>query len=372
MNRLAPLLLAALFALFVAIQGASPLTAQRSEVDASTQELRERLATARAQQRNARLRAEQLEQETQEAETAGSQAQREAAALAARVQQSEARIASVQAELALISSERRALSTDLAERRAPLAGLTAALESMSRRPPTFALLQPGSLRNVVLTRATLAATLPDIERQTAGLQSELIRARTLEAEVRTRLAERREAEQDLSARRRELLAVADAQRVRAARATGAASREALRARELAQQADSLDALVAGLDASLPVPSTLANPKAFMPPVDGRVASRFGGGEPGVTYRPAPGALVIAPSSGRVAFAGPYEGYGTIVIVTHTGNRTSLVTELATALVATGQEVVTGTPIGRASSSRPEVGWELRRGRRAIDPLSAIR
>ena len=371
MNRLAPLLLATPFALIVLLQGVTPLVAQRSEDSEAALELRQQLDVARAQQRSARLRAERLEQETQRAEEVGGTAQREAAALAARVQQAEARVAGAHAELALVAQERRALSRDLAERRAPLAGLTAALETMTRRPPALSWLQSGSLRDVVYTRATLAAALPDVERRTAGLQSQLGRVQETEAAMRARLAERREAEQTVSERRRDLLALAETQRIRAAQTTSAASREALRASELARKASDLDALVAGLSSAGATAPSTAGQSGFLAPVDGALVARFGNGRPGVTYRPATGAVVVAPAGGEVAFAGPYDGYGTIVIVKHTGGRTSLVTGLANTLVATGQDITAGFPLGRASTMRPEIGWELRQGRRAIDPLALL-
>ena len=388
MTRIITLITAAGIAFISVFQGLGSATAQGVSGSPTALDLRQALAAARMQQRSARLRAEQLEAETQRAESAALRARTRAAGIAARVQQAEARVAGAQTELAIAADARRALEKDLALRRAPLAGLTASLGTMVRRPATLWMLQPGSLHDIAHVRAILEGTWPHIRQRTADLRGQLAEARQLEAQTNTHLAQRREAEAALSTRRRELLAIAETERVRALRATGAASREAARARALARQARDLDALVAGLsdtapDTSSDAPvrrrdSAQASPAPgsgvadYILPVSGRIAMRFGQGRTGMTFDALPGALVVAPADGRIAFAGPYEGYATIVIVDHGAGWTSLLTGLASSTVATGQSVSGGSPLGRASTSRPQVGLELRRGRRAIDPQSVAR
>ena len=53
--------------------------------------------------------------------------------------------------------------------------LTAALQTMARRPPALALVQPGSLDEVVRVRSLLASTLPVIRARTADLRAEVER-----------------------------------------------------------------------------------------------------------------------------------------------------------------------------------------------------
>ena len=372
MRRMIPVLLALAFAGLVAAQGAVPVTEQGGGSQAQARDLREQLATARAQQRSARLRAERLEAQTRQAEAASIKAQRQAAALAARVQQAEARLAGQEAELSAITSRRRVMAQSLARQRAPVAGLVAALETVTRRPPALALLQEGSVRDLVLTRAVLAGALPHVEMRTAGLRERLEAARQLEAQMVQQRAVRQSAQRDLEARRRTLESTADAQRVRAARAINSASREAARARVLAREAADLDGLLAGLAK----PATAAtNPSpargGYIVPVNGQLIQRFARQQPGLQYRVPPGALAVAPASGRVAFAGPYEGYGTIVILAHEDGRTSLLTGLGAHFVTTGQSVIAGAPIGPVSSIRPQLGWEVRSQGRPIDPLTLV-
>jgi len=87
----------------------------------------------------------------------------------------------------------------------------------------------------------------------------------------------------------------------------------------------------------------------------------------LTFAPATDAAVIAPAAGRVAFAGPFRGYGTIVILDHGGGWTSLIFGLGATPVSVGQRVAQGSPIGTTSQAgSPRVTVELRRRDRAID------
>ena len=90
-----------------------------------------------------------------------------------------------------------------------------------------------------------------------------------------------------------------------------------------------------------------------------------------TYAKVPGAQVVAPAAGRVAFAGPYRGYGRIVIIEHPGGWTSLVTGLARTDVAVGEQVVGGGPLGIAAQASPEITLELRRDGEAVNPLRFV-
>jgi septal ring factor EnvC (AmiA/AmiB activator) len=117
---------------------------------------------------------------------------------------------------------------------------------------------------------------------------------------------------------------------------------------------------------------------YLLPVTGRTILGFGasatqGAEPsrGLTLAPRASAQVVAPAAGRVAFAGPYRGYGRIVILEHPGGWTSLVTGLARTDVDVGERLVAGAPLGIAPASAPEITLELRRGGEPVNPLRFV-
>ena len=83
-------------------------------------------------------------------------------------------------------------------------------------------------------------------------------------------------------------------------------------------------------------------------------------------------MVVAPAAGRVAFAGPYRGYGEIVIVEHAAGWTSLVTGLGKTQVTVGQILVAGSPLGQARVREPRIGLELRHNGQRVNPLDQLR
>jgi len=99
--------------------------------------------------------------------------------------------------------------------------------------------------------------------------------------------------------------------------------------------------------------------------DGGVRSR------GLTIATQPDAQVVAPADGRIAFAGPYEGYGQILIIEHDAGWTSLLTSLHMISARVGDRVGQGAPVGRAGKREPTVTIELRRSGQPVDIVQLI-
>lgn len=349
----------------------------------------------------ARRRAELLEAEAQRVQAAADKTARESAALAARIQQAEAEISASEAQARIIAQRRAALRLRLAEKQAPLMRLTAALQRLSRRPVALSLLRPGSTRDAMHLRAMLGSMLPEVRRRTQALRDEIAAARRLQAEAQGNAASLRAGQRRLAEQRQALAALESRQRLASRAVGGSADREAERALALAEQARDLTALVSDLGkagalrdrlAALPGPvlrpdrpgdaRTLpdappaASPAAgalgrFVLPVSGRLVTGFGGNSRGIVLAAKPGAQAVAPGAGRVAFAGPYRGYGQIVIIEHPGGWTSLVTGLAQLDARVGQRLVAGSPLGVAGPGQTPVGLELRRGGEPVNPLEAL-
>ena len=92
---------------------------------------------------------------------------------------------------------------------------------------------------------------------------------------------------------------------------------------------------------------------------------------GLTLAVEPGAQIVAPAAGRIAFAGRYRGYGNILIIEHDTRWTSLITNMATTSAEVGDEVVQGAPVGRSGQDDPNVTIELRRNGRPIDIAALV-
>ncbi|MEM8725321.1 MAG: peptidoglycan DD-metalloendopeptidase family protein [Pseudomonadota bacterium] len=403
-----------LLALVLAVPQGS---AQRDVALIDPDEAQTELQRATRESQRANARADRFAREAETATEAADKTAREAAAIAARIQRAEANIAAARARYSLAQADRAELSARLAERQQPLVRLTGALQTTARRPLALSALQPGSLKDLVYVRAVLDSAVPQIRERTSALRGELEEGRRLETQAQEALASLRGSEQDLQAKRAELTELETRQRLASREARSNASREGERALALAEEARDLDGLIDRIDdaaalrselAALPGPllrptglvvpragavaetaaseageetdlaTSRANdappPADFQLPVQGRTIVGFGElrdsglRSTGVSLAPAAGAQVVAPATGRVAFSGPYRGYGRIVIIEHAGGWTSLVTGLDRVDVEVGDTLIGGSPLGVAAREEPAITIELRRGGEPINPL----
>lgn len=356
---------------------------------------------AKRQAAEAEHRSAELEAAARRAVEDAARARAAEAEVAGRVMAAETRIDAAErhaAEVAALRAEQRAR---LAERQAPITRLLAALQTMARRPATLALVQPGSLADMVHVRALLDAQLPIIRERTAGLRGEVARGVALQRQADLAAQRLRDSRHRLETERLALARLETRQRMNAQLLTDNALRQSDRALALGERARSIGDLLHRLDdqaavrerlAALPgptlrppVPGAAPPPAedagagaaetvrlAYRLPVNGRLVrgmgeiSEAGVRSRGLSIRAKEGALVVAPARGRIAYAGPFRGYGNVVIVEHGGGWTSLLTGLATLRVAVGEAVDQGSPVGRAKGDRQDVTVELRRQGTPVD------
>ena len=362
------------------------------------------LKDARRQSDEARDRAARLAQQASAARDAAEQARRRAAAVAARIQQAEADIQAAQARIAIIARLQRAQAKRLAARQEPVVRLTAALQMMARRPLALALVQPGSISDAVHLRAVLGQILPVIEQRTAGLRAELARSRALRATAQQASDALAQAQQDRRAQRAELAGLETQKRLAARDYRANAGMESERALALGERArdivDLMDRLEAAgdlrerltaLSGPLPRPvrpdkagaappereAMASGPPPYRLPVVGQLVTGLGEVNDsgvrarGLTLAVQPSAQAIAPTAGRVAFAGPYRDYGQILIIDHGGGWTTLITGLHRLSVRVGDDVRQGDPVGVTDNRRSDIIVELRRNGRPVDIVPLI-
>jgi murein hydrolase activator len=155
--------------------------------------------------------------------------------------------------------------------------------------------------------------------------------------------------------------------------------------ELQQAQSDLQGRVASLGGS---PSTLplAPFKGSLDwPLSGRVLSRFGRSAAdrfgtaivrnGIEIATLPAQQVRAVHAGMVAFAAPFTGYGTLVIVDHGGGAFTLYGHLTEASVSEGVHVERGVVVGLAGrnpAGASALYFELRIDGRPVDPVQWLR
>lgn len=276
--------------------------------------------------------------------------------------------------------------TRAAAERDRLAGRAAALQGERERLDGLTERRQALLGSATAARgeaearlAGLAEEAEDLRQLIERLETEAQRERErqaaearLAAEAAARAAElretaRREAERAREDQARETLARAAAEAATAAEVEAVERREAAVAARPLQRPEGARGFPAQPAAVLQMPA------------EGRLALRFGEADAarteaasqGLVIETRPGAQVVAPFDGKVAYAGRFRRYGLILIIEHDGRYHSLLAGLGRLAAATGQWVLEGEPVGSMAADgerSPELYLELRRAGQPVDPL----
>jgi murein hydrolase activator len=391
-------------ALAVACVAIAPLGAQEPNL----QEVERELEATRERERALAAQAESQVREIERLRT-----QTAAAALA--TQESEATLTAVESRLAGLSAEEAVKSAELERRRGDLAALLTALQRLARHPPEALALLPERPIDTIRTARLLGKVVPPIEAEAAALSREVealselrqsvASERAAHAEATRRLAESQERLRGLATRRAQLFQDTETARRAAAE----------RGQALARQAEDLRDLLRRLAENKAAEERAAGQRTLQArvtdglagrvrrlgeargqmawPARGRVVLSFGqpgeGGQPhrGVSIEARSEAQVVAPFDGQIVFAGPFRGYGRILIIEHGEGYHTLLAGLGRIDVAPGQVVALGEPIattGTATAGSADPGGpastgiagpvlyvELRRHGQPINPAPWI-
>ena len=323
---------------------------------------------------------------------------------ARRARDHENRAGEIELRLAGLEASEAMTADSLVARRGQLAATLAALQRLARQPAAAMLTLPADPTDTVRGAILMRAVVPDLD----------ARARKLGAELRALAALR----DDIAADRERLTATAAALAeegrrlaalIREKRALERSARRKsrsaqVRVAKLAARARTMRGLVRRLMSArgslrradmAPAPAPILTPPSSAPartaslgaaskvarpsplPATGRVVRRFaaaadnGARTEGITIETRRAAHVVAVRRGTVVFAGPFRGYGRLLIIEHDEGYHVLLAGLDRIDAVVGDEVLAGEPVGAmtASSNRtPELYLELRRSGRPINPL----
>jgi murein hydrolase activator len=347
-------------------------------------------------------------------------------------QETEAAMTDLEQQLARLQESEAEKSAALRRRGTQSEALLMALQRLARQPPEAMALAPGEPVDTVRAGLLISAAIPAIEAQARRLKEELaglgeLRGRIAEkrqalARQSVTLASQELALKTLAARKSLLLdsaahgAELSAQRLAQLSSQAGDLRELIERLEAEQkkrleeerrsEAELLARAAArpprraaareaapGVEAPPPgdaklalVPADPARPKELRPfsaahgamllPVSGKLRLRFGENDEfgaaskGLLIEARPGGQVVAPFDGRVEFAGPFRGYGQILIIEHGDGYHSLLAGLERIDSAVGRWLVAGEPVGimPAGGREPALYLELRRHGQPINPL----
>jgi septal ring factor EnvC (AmiA/AmiB activator) len=320
---------------------------------------------------------------------------------AERVRAAEDRVRALEGRLQVLGGSEGAIRRSLDSRRALIVEVFAALQRMGLRPPPAVLVRPEDMLSAVRASILLGAVLPELRAEAETLATdlaELVRLRTAIAADQTALAGELTA---LRTDQQRVAALIDARQARLAEAERTVGAERERAEALARQAGTLKELIERMErevsgaqkaveearkaadaqaresrerfaqAAFRDPARLA-PKIPFPetrgllplPVSGQVARSFGspdgygGTTRGISVATRPKAVVVSPSDGWVAYAGPFRSFGRLLIINAGGGYYLLLAGVDQINVEVGQFVLAGEPVatmGESSSLSPAAG-----------------
>lgn len=330
------------------------------------------------------------------------------------VQDLEQSITDSEARLADSAARERDIRTSLEDRREVLADVLAAAQRIGRRPPPALVVKPEDALGAVRSAILLGAVLPEVRVQAEALADDLTALVDVRKEAeaeRDRLKE--DAKRYAVEQRRLTLLMVEKKRGSEQKA-GVLAEERARATELANQAKSLQELMASLDrklasarkaevaaaaaaqaerpragdaARLSPAIAFTAAKGLLPlPVRGVPIQSFGednglgGISDGLSIATRAGARVTAPADGWVAYAGPFRSYGQLLILNVGDGYHVVLAGMERIDVELGQFVLTGEPVGAmgsqrlasatapgASLSQPVLYIEFRKDGASIDP-----
>jgi murein DD-endopeptidase MepM/ murein hydrolase activator NlpD len=129
------------------------------------------------------------------------------------------------------------------------------------------------------------------------------------------------------------------------------------------------------------PPVLSGSVNFIKPVTGKIISGYGPKEDGlhndgINIKAAQGDAVRAAEQGIVVYQGnQIEGYGNMILIRHANGYLTAYAHMAKTLVHKGDKVKRGQTIGTVGASgnvkTPQLHFEIRKGRDAIDPKTLI-
>jgi len=336
------------------------------------------------------IQREALNQERRSLEKGVSTLRRNLIRAARTAQEQESVLSRLEAKLPELKKSAAERHRALNDRRQQMTGTLAALERLSRNPPQALLLSNAEPLKIVRSALLLRAALPHLRARAVALRQDLSEITTVRTELENRQRKIKSATATLETKRNRLNALMVHKAVERRRMIKATRQVDNRLASLSERAESLRELFVHLQkaarpkpeirrpqtASLP-DAPIAKPDfgAMTQPARGKLVQRFGqdtktgSSAKGATFETRLRAQVVAPFDGKVVFAGPFKGYGQILIIQHGDAYHTLLAGMGRVDATLGQLLLAGEPIGVMGSQ--EAGTrlyvEVRRKGQPVNP-----
>lgn len=303
--------------------------------------------------------------------------------LARTIQEREDEVSDFETRLEHLNGLEKDLVVALDRRREQMISTLGALERVSRKPPEALAFGMGTPVDQVRSAMLLTRVAPALRSDAEALGRELGELTALRLDIEVEREKLAAATDALKAERATLARLADRKARELRRSLAEAKSEETRLARLAGEATDLRSLLAKIEEAEAKRAekeqeqlALAAPTGNLPlPARGEVFRRFGQvndvGQPsrGLSIRTRREAQVVVPFDGEVVFAGPFRGYGLLLITAHADGYHSLLAGFGRIDVAVGQSVHSGEPVGiMGEEASPTLYVELRRKGDPVNPL----
>ena len=338
-------------------------------------------------------------------------------AKARTIQNHERRIEKIESKLKQLDTHRKNLTKHLHSKYQQIGKVLAALQRIAFNPPETLVMQAIPPADMVRTAILLRAILPRLKGKVQKFGANLAKLESTRKEARSKRNQLNTEVKHLEEQRfvmNRILGRKSTLHRRTMHQTKSAERQA---KVLAKRAENIKELLSNLkklnarqdpnrEISKKANSSgaLAEKKAphknhatiksfeaargeMAFPVIGRIITRFG--QPisskrvhrGLTIETSAFAQIVAPHSGKIAFAGPFRSYGQLLIIEHSGGYHSLLAGMAKIYSTVGQRVLSGEPAGvmgktketsingRLHIKKPALYIEFRHKGEPMDPLA---
>ncbi|MBF0269020.1 MAG: peptidoglycan DD-metalloendopeptidase family protein [Alphaproteobacteria bacterium] len=324
-------------------------------------------------------------------------------------QEQEDTLTLLEARLGKLRAKDAAMSHSLERKRGQMGNVLMALERMAWRPTESLIAQPTRPADAVRSAILLRSAVPQIELEAASIRRELeglaqVRAdiakqREQRSQALVRLEDEQKRLDGLMRRKSDVMAHTSEEREQAEKRVAKLASEAADLKELLQRIEEERRARAeaaarerearakskqppkresqqGLSHYEGPAKPFSQAKGQIPlPARGEIVIQYGQtndlGAPskGISIETRPGAQVVAPYEGQIAYAGTFRSYGRLLIIEHGEGYLTLIAGLGRIDGAAGQTVVAGEPIGQmgGATGKAVLYVELRRNGQPVNP-----
>lgn len=311
------------------------------------------------------------------------------AALGEAVTAHEAALAALRDGLRAMAREDRRLRQRLARERGDLGQVLRSLQTISNAPASALLAFPAGPVRSARAGKLIAAILPELKARASAVETQLDQLREvqiLQEAVRNEARIALASLQDLRAR----TAGALKSRKRSVERSAFTEQAEAAARQAQTLGEMASVLQYALGSASPARAFEAAAGSLPPPVIGRVATRFGTGDPryqsGIALAAPAYSQVVAPADAAIRYAGPLIGFDQVVILEPEEGWLMVLAGLGSVDVTIGETVLAGQRLGDLGGPLPSseeflietvdgdgqiaeetLYIELRRGPTPVDP-----